>query len=100
MEMQDLGSKLRMVVMSHRRILLKKKHEESDAKKEPEITGTDPESVEIPSPFAAKPEGPVEALLQVETENLAHEPFETTDEVKALTQEIIKTIRDIIVSPF
>ena len=100
MEMQDLGSKLRMVVMSHRRILLKKKHEETDAKKEPEITGTDPESVEIPSPFAAKPEGPVEALLQVETENLVHEPFETTDEVKALTQEIIKTIRDIIVSPF
>ncbi len=97
MEMQDLGTKLRMVVMAHRRITLKQKHEETEAKTtslDPEIIGSD----EMPLAFNAKPENTIEALLQVETENLLHEPFETTDEVKALTQEIIKTIRDIIVS--
>ena len=101
--MQDLGSKLRMVVMAHRRITLKRKHEETDEKKNPKESAMDPvlinsDPVDIQSPFAPKPEVPVEFLLQVETENLVHEPFETTDEVKALTQEIIKTIRDIIVS--
>ena len=33
----------------------------------------------------------------VDVENVTHEPFETTEEVKALTQEIIKTIREIII---
>ena len=96
MEMQDLGTKLRMVVMSHRRISLLGKHDEAKDQKEPELS-VDPTtpSVEIPLP---KLEVPVEGVLLVETENLVHEPFETTDEVKALTQEIIKTIRDIIVS--
>jgi hypothetical protein len=54
---------------------------------------------ETEEPVIATPkaEAPAEVLLLAETENLLHEPFETTDEVKALTQEIIKTIRDIIV---
>lgn len=67
-EMQDLGNRLRMVVMAHRRIALEKG-----------------ESEELE-----------ENLLIGKTENYEHEPYETTDEVKALTQEIIKTIRDII----
>lgn len=37
-----------------------------------------------------------EALLMVEVENLVHNKFRQTEEVKALTQEVIKTIRDII----
>jgi hypothetical protein len=41
-----------------------------------------------------------DGLLLADTENVSHDPFETTDEVKALTQEIIKTIRDIIVRIF
>lgn len=37
-----------------------------------------------------------EPLLMVEVENLIHNKFRQTEEVKALTQEVIKTIRDII----
>lgn len=37
-----------------------------------------------------------EALLMVEVENIMHNKFRQTEEVKALTQEVIKTIRDII----
>lgn len=37
-----------------------------------------------------------EPLLMVEVENLVHNKFKQTEEVKALTQEVIKTIRDII----
>lgn len=35
-------------------------------------------------------------VLMVEVINIKNEPFKHTEEVKALTQEIIKTIRDII----
>merc|ERR1712098_344102 len=37
-----------------------------------------------------------ERIFLGETENVKHNEFETTEEIKALTQEIIKTIRDII----
>lgn len=40
--------------------------------------------------------GAVEPVLMVEVENVTHDKFKQTEEVKALTQEIIKTIRDII----
>ena len=35
-------------------------------------------------------------ILMVRTENVHHEPFKSTEEIKALTAEVIKTIRDII----
>lgn len=35
-------------------------------------------------------------VLMVEVVNVQHENFKQTEEVKALTQEVIKTIRDII----
>ncbi|XP_063627329.1 lon protease homolog, mitochondrial [Cydia splendana] len=35
-------------------------------------------------------------VMMVKVENLMHEKFQQTEEVKALTQEVIKTIRDII----
>lgn len=41
-------------------------------------------------------EGENQPVLMVEVENIKHEDFKQTDEVKALTQEVIKTIRDII----
>ncbi|EAA07151.4 AGAP010451-PA, partial [Anopheles gambiae str. PEST] len=41
-------------------------------------------------------EGEQQPLLMVEVENVKHESFKNTEEVKALTQEVIKTIRDII----
>lgn len=39
---------------------------------------------------------PKEGLLMAEVENVVHNKFRQTEEVKALTQEVIKTIRDII----
>ncbi|XP_052862173.1 lon protease homolog, mitochondrial [Anopheles cruzii] len=41
-------------------------------------------------------DGEQQPLLMVEVENVKHESYKTTEEVKALTQEVIKTIRDII----
>ena len=35
-------------------------------------------------------------IIMVEVENIKHEPFKHTEEVKALTAEVVKTIRDII----
>ena len=35
-------------------------------------------------------------ILKVLTENYEHQPFEQTQEVKAVSAEVIKTIRDII----
>ena len=35
-------------------------------------------------------------ILMARTENVQHQPFKNTEEVKALTAEVIKTIRDII----
>uniref|UniRef100_A0A3Q2UB29 Lon peptidase 1, mitochondrial n=1 Tax=Fundulus heteroclitus TaxID=8078 RepID=A0A3Q2UB29_FUNHE len=39
---------------------------------------------------------PFSNILMVEVDNVHHEPFTVTEEVKALTAEIVKTIRDII----
>lgn len=47
-------------------------------------------------PKVATDDSGVQPLLMVEVENIQHEPFKQTQEVKALTQEVIKTIRDII----
>lgn len=45
-----------------------------------------------------KPDGKLskECLLMADVENVVHNKFRQTEEVKALTQEVIKTIRDII----
>nr|CAD7257677.1 unnamed protein product [Timema shepardi] len=74
-EMQDMGDKLRLVVMAHRRIRIEE--------------GTGPQNA-IP-PFPKQ-----QPVLMVEVENVNHDKFRQTEEVKALTQEVIKTIRDII----
>ncbi len=48
---------------------------------------------------AAKPDiSGDDRLLMMNADNLPKEVFEQSDEMKALTQEVIKTIRDIIVS--
>ncbi|XP_022900819.2 lon protease homolog, mitochondrial isoform X1 [Onthophagus taurus] len=151
-EMQDLGERLRLVVMAHRRIkitgqiidseeevtkVVKLKFpifntsinvfvEESDAEKrrrklrnaqrakkpdakietktetkpDPKTatkteTKTESKTAEATSKEKSK-ETPKEPLLMVEVENVVHNKFRQTEEVKALTQEVIKTIRDII----
>ncbi|KAJ9594735.1 hypothetical protein L9F63_013945, partial [Diploptera punctata] len=129
-EMQDLGDRLRLVVMAHRRIrILGQIIDDSEAP--PEMTikyplfktsinvsleDTDLEkrkrkrrkkknAVESSSndegeksETASETEEPPKQLpvLMVEVENVTHEKFRQTEEVKALTQEVIKTIRDII----
>ncbi|XP_067413004.1 lon protease homolog, mitochondrial [Emydura macquarii macquarii] len=110
-EMQDLGDKLRMIVMGHRRIHINKKLEVDPEESEPEnkqkvrrkLKRSKKEAEEerepkdqtvelVLEPVAASPE----EVLMVEVDNVVHEDFQITEEVKALTAEIVKTIRDII----
>ncbi|XP_063316225.1 lon protease homolog, mitochondrial [Pelmatolapia mariae] len=126
-EMQDLGDKLRMIVMGHRRIRITK---ELQVEPEEEIASTvsesesEPESHQKPTQrrktkrsrkdhLSSLPEQledkiseadlspelqplPSSNILMVEVDNVQHEQFTVTEEVKALTAEIVKTIRDII----
>ena len=50
------------------------------------------------TPASPQPETEADSsyVYMVETENFVQQDFETTDELKAVTQEVIKTIRDII----
>ncbi|KAJ8937351.1 hypothetical protein NQ314_011896, partial [Rhamnusium bicolor] len=108
-EMQDLGDRLRLVVMAHRRIKItgqildtieegaketqtqnkEQSHKESGAETRPVSESKEPPSEDIKTPLK-------EGLLMAEVENVIHNKFRQTEEVKALTQEVIKTIRDII----
>ncbi|XP_065221602.1 lon protease homolog, mitochondrial-like isoform X2 [Planococcus citri] len=142
-KIQDLGNKLRLVVMAHRRIRItgeisdlqvpiKSNSEitamyEDDSNRKivkrsrikctatPSVPAVEssqeaPFSIEDiaqtaepiiePSDPTAQTEQSQEAVkqpvLMVEVENVQHDKFRKTEEVKALTQEVIKTIRDII----
>ncbi|ENN74914.1 hypothetical protein YQE_08492, partial [Dendroctonus ponderosae] len=123
-EMQDLGERLRLVVMAHRRIKItgqifdnfeEEAKEESESrgrrknrvnrlkKSFPEIKTLDEkaptEKITQEMGEAPKEESQIpgtEPLLMAEVENVVHNKFRQTEEVKALTQEVIKTIRDII----
>lgn len=64
-----------------------------------ESESADADTVEVKQlkkPKVIKDDSGTQPLLMVEVENIQHEPFKQTQEVKALTQEVIKTIRDII----
>ena len=103
MEMQDLGTRLRMVVQGHRRIsLIGPANDVEEETEEAAVKGKDasnkPKSEDTPAAATETP--PIaspEHILIMETENFEHDDFEVTDEMKAITQEVIKTIRDIIV---
>ncbi|XP_011176652.1 lon protease homolog, mitochondrial isoform X2 [Zeugodacus cucurbitae] len=136
-ELQDLGDKLRMVVVAHRRIkitgqiledlmpitkaeeqtemerrkLARKartaRNSKRDGNQGAKVTPEKPEEVAPPAVSAVPPvTGTAQApptpgsvpqpVLMVEVENVKHEQYKQTEEVKALTQEVIKTIRDII----
>ncbi len=56
------------------------------------LKATPPE--ETTPPAAEEEEG--RRILMVRTENVEHEKFESSGEHKALSAEVIKTIRDII----
>lgn len=125
-EMQDLGDRLRMVVMAHRRIKITGQildieeepvKEETDAEKRrrkhrnnrlkkgmTEIkevsavkeTDKETEKKDTAEKKDEEKENKPDILLMAEVENVVHNKFRQTEEVKALTQEVIKTIRDII----
>lgn len=130
-EFQDLGDKLRMIVIAHRRIRIKdqlyeelepptekkkmtlkifdkevkvslEKHEEPESngmkrrkrRKRLNNDGDENDKKDEIRPRVVA-EGEQQPVVMVEVENVT-EDFKQTDEVKALTQEVIKTLRDII----
>ncbi|XP_054731900.1 lon protease homolog, mitochondrial isoform X2 [Anastrepha obliqua] len=138
-ELQDLGDKLRMVVVAHRRVKItgqiledlvpttKAEEQPNDlerrklarkirsgrlskrdvnqgakvpAEKTEEVTPTTTTNA-VPPATGTTQVPPItgnipQPVLMVEVENVKHEQYKQTEEVKALTQEVIKTIRDII----
>lgn len=54
----------------------------------------EPETPEEPAKETKKPTP--DQVMMAKVENMVHEKFQQNEEVKALTQEVIKTIRDII----
>lgn len=60
------------------------------------IDGEPTEAKEVKKPKIVTGDAGIQPLLMVEVENIQHDDFKQTQEVKALTQEVIKTIRDII----
>jgi len=125
-ELQDLGDKLRLIVMAHRRIAIQEQMTElaaepEDDKEKMSLTfggtekvdftiGDDTKrgrrrkrspKVEETKEAAMEESGQTTPLdpnrvLVVKIENFIHDKFETSVEMKAVSQEIIKTIRDII----
>ncbi|CAK9809586.1 Lon protease homolog, mitochondrial [Anthophora quadrimaculata] len=143
-EVQDLGNRLRLVVMAHRRIkivgqileelpkpthddsvsggkpsrrsLIRKKMENKvpELEKMQKVEVTNPPESKVAeetqekvasveekgTPTESTPQSTTQPttqpLLMVEVVNVTHEKFRQTEEIKALTQELIKTIRDII----
>ncbi|KAF4097372.1 lon protease homolog, mitochondrial [Onychostoma macrolepis] len=116
-EMQDLGDKLRMIVMGHRRIRINKQLEvEPEEPVSLEEEGEQPKAARRKQKRSRKDSAslaetmeekvreagfvvealPLPGVLMVEVDNVVHEEFQVTEEVKALTAEIVKTIRDII----
>ncbi|CAH2087248.1 unnamed protein product [Euphydryas editha] len=124
-EMQDMDYKLRLVVMAHRRIKItgqfieeeietgpaemklkfpvfniefnvtreesdaerrRRKHRNSRRQRNESDSEAEKETKKIPP----------DQVTMVKVENVMHEKFQHNEEVKALTQEVIKTIRDII----
>ena len=86
------------VLMAHRRILLTEQHVDETPVEVEEVDGKGELSVEEVEAREALKKAKVEKepLLIGKTENVEPKDYATTEEVKAMTQEVIKTIRDII----
>ncbi|XP_050426258.1 lon protease homolog, mitochondrial-like isoform X2 [Adelges cooleyi] len=103
-EMREFGDKLHMLIQSFRRIKLTKPFfEDQDidkgdlnrrSKKQARLKGiTNTQEATESNQETDKTQ---QEVLMVEIENIKDKPYETTLEVKALSQEIIKTIQSII----
>ncbi|CAF4808154.1 unnamed protein product, partial [Rotaria magnacalcarata] len=49
-----------------------------------------------PSPTDKQEPVVVNKILMIDTENVTHDDYEQTPELKAITAELVKTIRDIV----
>uniref|UniRef100_A0A8C9TG55 Lon protease homolog, mitochondrial n=1 Tax=Scleropages formosus TaxID=113540 RepID=A0A8C9TG55_SCLFO len=97
-EMQDLGDKLRMIVMGHRRWVTERERARA-RDPQPHTAKKKKKKKPLRAGLGSEPVGALPSsseILMVEVENVTHEDFQVTEEVKALTAEIVKTIRDII----
>lgn len=104
-EMRDFGNKLHMLIQCFRRIKLTKPlFEDQDIdkitndltkrnKKQTRNKGSSSSTEIAPIPVTEKTQ---DQVLMVEVENLKDEPYDKTMEIKALSQEIIKTIQSVI----
>ncbi|CAF0904584.1 unnamed protein product [Rotaria sordida] len=121
-EVHDMGDRLRMIVMAHRRIRIvgiasddsgiedldrRRLQQKSNGNRRRSRRKDDSAMVEETSPEPVSPsstgEEPivVNKILLVDTENVTHDDYEQTPELKALTAELVKTIRDIVaLNPF
>lgn len=106
-ELQDLGDKLKLIVQSHRRIrLLKQLPGDQEAedklrkgklrKKANKEKAVDDESSQEVENVSSEETTQMGNVILGEVENIRHENFEMTKHVKAITQEIVKTILDIM----
>uniref|UniRef100_A0AAY5F4D3 Lon protease homolog, mitochondrial n=1 Tax=Electrophorus electricus TaxID=8005 RepID=A0AAY5F4D3_ELEEL len=105
-EMQDLGDKLRMIIQLVKETQPIRDEEHGKAPRQKmKRTRKDSASLanamtervqEVELAVEAVPLPTASEVLMVEVDNVIHEEFQVTEEVKALTAEIVKTIRDII----
>lgn len=125
-EIQDLGDKIRMVILGHRRITINGVATDDMISSSPSVidqaaksvddkgkngfrrrmkrvtviepsqsnANTTTESSEVKTESEQQPV--TNQILMVDTSNLQHHSFTQTQEIKALTNEIVKTIRDLI----
>lgn len=103
-EMQDLGDKLRMIVTGHRRIHISRQLEvepeglEPEAEKQKSRRKLKRGKKEVEDELGAKPQLEMVAeaatdtskeVLMVEVENVAHEDFQVTEEVKVSSSHLV-----------
>ena len=89
------------MLMAHRRIrindLVKEEAEPVPILKSDDGVGVvDEEATRVREEQEESSSPEEDKLLLGSTENVKHNEYETTEEIKAMTQEVIKTIRDII----
>ncbi|XP_050349891.1 lon protease homolog, mitochondrial isoform X2 [Nymphalis io] len=106
-EMQDMDYKLRLVVMAHRRIKITGQFVEDEVETGPAESDAERRRRKHRNTRRQRNDSDSEGeketkktqtdqVMMVKVENLMHEKFQQNEEVKALSQEVIKTIRDII----
>lgn len=96
-ELHDTGDRMRMIILGHRRIAITdviSEYEVSEVEEKSEV-GEETESLERnQTPESDNKHS--QNIQMVQVENVLHEPFKLTQEVKAVAAEVIKTIREII----